>query len=166
VRAPLVLLAAPVLLAPSLVLAHDGPPYPIIVDRPLGSLLFSVWTDPDVGEGTFYLIFTTAPGTSMEGTIDAAISVEPADGHAAPARHLTQPMKSSGDARRLALVPFDREGVWRARFEVATPAGVHVVESEVEVTPPGGGPSALLLYLMPFVLVGFLWIKALLRRRG
>ncbi|HEX2163472.1 MAG TPA: hypothetical protein VHM02_05945, partial [Thermoanaerobaculia bacterium] len=35
--------------------AHEGPPYPIVVDRPAGPVLLSVWADPDVGTGTFHV---------------------------------------------------------------------------------------------------------------
>jgi hypothetical protein len=35
----------------------------------------------------------------------------------------------------------------------------------VEATPPGYGRWDLLLYLFPFLGVGFLWLKAFLRGR-
>ena len=34
--------------------AHEGPPYPILVDKTLGPCVVSVWSDPDVGTGTFF----------------------------------------------------------------------------------------------------------------
>jgi hypothetical protein len=38
--------------------------------------------------------------------------------------------------------------------------------AEVEVTPDGTlGPLGALIYLVPFLGVGFLWLKAVLKRR-
>src|SRR5215510_7571836 len=34
--------------------AHEGPPYPIMVDKMIGPCLVSVWADPDVGIGTYF----------------------------------------------------------------------------------------------------------------
>ncbi|MGV3720338.1 MAG: hypothetical protein ACO1SX_05450, partial [Actinomycetota bacterium] len=43
------------LLSATPALAHQGPPYPIIVDRAVGPYTFTVWADPDVGTATFYM---------------------------------------------------------------------------------------------------------------
>ena len=34
---------------PMRALAHEGPPYPIIVNKSAGPCVLSVWADPDVG---------------------------------------------------------------------------------------------------------------------
>ena len=45
--------------------AHEGPPYPIIVDQPSGPYVITVWADPDVGVGTFYVTLEAAGGGEL-----------------------------------------------------------------------------------------------------
>ena len=55
------LLALLLLLIPATARAHDGPPFPILVDQKVGPCMISVWTDPDVGTGTFFVIVSALP---------------------------------------------------------------------------------------------------------
>jgi hypothetical protein len=43
--------------------------------------------------------------------------------------------------------------------------GTEEALSRVEATPPGYGRWDLLLYLLPFLAVGFLWFRGMWRRR-
>lgn len=145
--------------------AHDGPPYPILVDRPVASMSFSVWADPDVGEGTFYLIFEAAPGEKLPAEVKASVWVKPIGRELPEKEHVSVPEKSSGgDLRRTAIAHFDDVGMWRARFVIESERGAGEVETEVEVTPPGGGPLSMLWYAAPFALIALLWLKAVLVR--
>lgn len=36
--------------------AHIGPPYPIMQDRKVGPFTVAVWSNPDVGTGSFFVI--------------------------------------------------------------------------------------------------------------
>ncbi|HEX8293582.1 MAG TPA: hypothetical protein VF570_17600, partial [Pyrinomonadaceae bacterium] len=45
--------------------AHEGPPYPILVDKNLGPSVASVWADPDVGTGTFFVILEPRQGDTL-----------------------------------------------------------------------------------------------------
>src|SRR5690606_18304045 len=42
--------------------AHEGPPFPVLLDEPAGDVLVSVWADPDIGDATFYIIVETPEG--------------------------------------------------------------------------------------------------------
>ena len=56
--------------------------------------------------------------------------------------------------------------MWRVRVEIEGVKGGGELSSEVEPTPDGTiGPISLLLYAAPFLAVGFLWLKATLRKR-
>ena len=63
-------------------------------------------------------------------------------------------------------MPVDATRRFRVRVVIAGPLGATEVEADVDATydtrPP---PAIIALYLVPFVLVGFLWVKLLLRRR-
>jgi hypothetical protein len=69
--------------------------------------------------------------------------------------------------RHFGLLLIDHEGRFAVEVTVDGPLGTAMAASTVEATydqrPP---PLLLVVYLAPFVLVGALWTKLLLRRRG
>ena len=166
-RRLLALLAALVAAAP-VGTAHDGPPYPILVDHAFGDRTLSVWADPDVGVGTFDLYLPEEEeGRGAEDTIVAL--VRPADGRLAEARHVARPADPGQPYQRVVLADFDARGPWRVRFELDardSAGAAPGVDVDVDVTPPGLGPIDVLWFASPFLAVAFLWAKAVLRRRS
>lgn len=146
--------------------AHDGPPYAILVDKSLGPCAASVWADPDVGTGTFFIILEPPPGGELPEDISVSVAVRPADGHAAESTHAAEREGVRGRVQYRAEVPFDAEGPWGVRVMLRSSRGGGELTTEVEVTPPGLGRWDLLLYLMPFAAVGLLWLRAFVARRG
>lgn len=148
--------------------AHEGPPYPILVDQEAGPVRLSVWADPDVGTGTF--VIDVKPGVHAVVPEDCRIElgVQPADGRLAETWHRAEAQRSRGKSRRfLAEVPFDRAEPWNLRFRIAGASGASEASARVDVTPPGQGPVLdFVLYLFPFVAVAFLFVKAASRRRS
>ena len=146
-------------------LAHDGPPYPILVDEPFGDRTLSVWADPDVGTGTFYLYI---PEEEDAPTDTPAISawVMPSDERLPEVRCQAVLANSWQPYQRVIKADFDDRGFWRVRFTLDSAETPAELSSEVEVTPPGLGRIDLLWFLSPFLLVGFLWAKAVLQRRA
>jgi hypothetical protein len=145
--------------------AHEGPPFPIIMDRQAGPYLVSVWTDPDVGIGTFYVILTPAPGTMLPEENKVEVCVQPASGRLAEACYLATRQNLRNRAQYFAEVAFDRQEMWRVRVQVSGTQGSGEVAAEVEATPPGYGGWDLLIYGFPFILFGMLWLYAALRRQ-
>jgi hypothetical protein len=151
-------LALLLLLLPASLQAHAGPPFPIVVDRPVGPWKVSVWTDPDIGTG---VVFVIPEGPSAPKVV--RVSAQPVDGGLPEAFYDAERQGRPEDVRYFTKVRFDHGGMWRLR---ATIDG-RPVAAEVEATPDGVlGPWELGLYLLPFLAVGFLWIKAVLRRRS
>jgi hypothetical protein len=145
--------------------AHEGPPYPILVDKSLGPSSASVWADPDVGTGTFFVILEPPPGGALPEDIKVEIAVRPADGRLAEAVHAASREDVRGRVQYKAEVPFDAEGPWRVRVMLQSPRGGGEIAADVEVTPPGLGRWDLLVYLLPFAAVGALWLRAVVGRR-
>ena len=145
--------------------AHEGPPYPIIVDQPTGPYLLSVWADPDVGTGTFFVILDPRPRETLPTDTRVEVGVQPVTGRLTEARHPArrEPVRSREQYR--AEVPFDAEERWRVRVLLQSAGKTHEATTEVDVTPPGLGRFDLVLYLFPFVAVGLLWLRAALRIR-
>lgn len=144
--------------------AHEGPPYPIIVDKPVGPCVVSVWADPDVGIGTFFIILESPNGVPAVKKVE--IVVQPVSGRLPEKRHPATLENLRGRVQYKAEVPFDAQELWRVRVVLETVRGGGEVTTDVEVTPPGLGRWDLLLYLFPFILIGLLWLKGFLRGRS
>ena len=106
------------LLAAAPAQAHEGPPYPIIVDRETGPCMLSVWADPDVGIGTFYFILEPLPGGSIPEDIKVEIGVQPLTGRLPEALHRAERESVRGRTQFKAEVPFDAEERWRVRVVI------------------------------------------------
>jgi hypothetical protein len=154
-------------LAPA-ALAHEGPPYPILVDEPVAGWLVSVWGDPDVGTGTFYVILDPADDAAADDATDVPplpeveVWVQPVTGRL---KKVTWPAGLDRERQFLAEPHFDQQEAWKVGFLLHHPDGTtSEVVAEVQVTPPGYGRWDLVIYLIPFLLFGGLWAVALLRR--
>ncbi len=55
--------------------AHNGPPFPIITDQRVGPYIISLWTHPDLGIGTFFVMVDLVPG----GTVPKDLKIQIGD---------------------------------------------------------------------------------------
>jgi hypothetical protein len=127
-----------------------------------------VWTDPDIGLGTFFVVLEPPQGVEERPLPPAKvrIAVRPTSGRLAEVAYPAEPQKVSYGERYFTTVRFDRGEIWRVRVEIQSPRGGGELQAEVEATPDGAiGPIGLLIYSFPFLGMGFLWWKAA-RRRG
>jgi hypothetical protein len=152
--------------------AHDGPPFPIVSDQRTGAYVVSVWTDPDTTDdatpGGQFWVMLALHGQAGEVLAETRVSVTatPLERPGDPVRAEAPPVRNQSGTHFGAVV-LDHEGRFRIQVEIDGPAGSAVVDGEVDATydlrPP---PAMLVLYLAPFVVVGILWAKLLLRRRS
>ena len=146
--------------------AHEGPPFPILVDREVGPYRVSVWTDPDIGTGIFFVVLEPADGGEMPEPSRVEVGVRPVSGRLDEAVYAAEAQRVRHGARYYTEVAFDRGEMWHVRVRIDGPGGGGELHAEVEATPDGTiGPIGLVLYALPFLAVGFLWLKAYLRRR-
>ncbi|HUD99962.1 MAG TPA: hypothetical protein VMR62_10340 [Bryobacteraceae bacterium] len=143
--------------------AHNGPPFPIIVDRHVGPYLISLWTHPDVGIGTFWVMLE--PPARVTRDLKIEIGVQPVSGRLPEKRYAARLDSTSAQVQYYVEVPFDAQELWRVHVLLDSHAGHGESTATVEVTPPGLGRWDLLWYASPFAAVAFLWIRALMRRR-
>jgi hypothetical protein len=151
--------------------AHDGPPFPIVSEQIAGSYRVSVWTDPDATDdgsagGQFWVTIEPASGSAMfAGGVHATITITATDQPGLPRTAAAVPTRGPASPQFAALV-MDHEGRFRVRVDVAGPLGPARVEADVDATydlrPP---PIMLVIYLVPFLVVGAIWVKVLLRKR-
>ena len=152
--------------------AHDGPPFPILSDHATGAYVISIWTDPDTTDdgslgGQFWVRLHAAgkragipDGTRvMVGIMPAGRPAQERTAAAAPVR---------GDAtNQFAALPMDHEGRFAVRVAIDGPLGAAAVDAAVDATYDVRPPrSMLVLYLAPFLLIGLLWGRLLMKRRG
>lgn len=148
--------------------AHEGPPFPLVVDQKLDPYVVSVWTDPDVGEALFFVI--VGPGTEPPADLRVQVGVQPVSGRLPEAVYNGERENLQGQVQYRALVHFDAEELWRVRVRLESAQGNAETIATVEATPPGYGRWDLLVYLLPFLGVGVLWaivmVRKLRRRTG
>src|SRR6185436_20717757 len=57
--------------------AHVGPPFPILEDQKAGPYVASVWTDPDIGTATFFVMLQAPEGSRLPAKTRVRIAVQP-----------------------------------------------------------------------------------------
>lgn len=159
------------LLATAVLGAHEGPPYPIVSDRVVAGYELSVWTDPDSTDdgspgGRFWVTLRARQaGQSIPADTRVDVAITPLD--QGQARQVVRAVPVDGAVtNQLAALVMDHEGRFAVRVVVDGSMGRAEVNAEVDATydlrPP---PMLIAVYVLPFLLVGFLWIKLMLRRR-
>lgn len=151
---------------PSTALAHVGAPYPVLLEEPVGPYVLSALADPDVGKGTFYILVTLAEGEPIPADTAVTVWVEPEDRHLAGADYSAERQQTRYGERFVAKVPFDAEGPWQVRLILEGTAGYGETSFLVQVTPSGTGWLATLACLLPFLVLGGLWLRGTLRQRS
>jgi hypothetical protein len=151
--------------------AHSGPPFPIVSDQIAGPYRVSVWTDPDTTDdgkaaGQFWVMIAAAGGTgTLPSGTQARVAIRPSDRDGARREARAEPVNGSMERQFVALV-MDHEGPFGVHVTIEGPLGAAAVDSQVDATYDlRPAPGLIALYLVPFALVGALWVKVLLRRR-
>ena len=145
--------------------AHNGPPFPIITDLRMGPCVISLWTHPDIGVGTFFVVANPAPGMALPKDLKFEIGVLPITKRLKERFFWTSPREENGQTHYYAWVPFDRQEVVRVNLYARSATWNGQATANVEVTPVGLGPWDLLLFSLPFLGVGFLWFMGMKRKR-
>jgi hypothetical protein len=145
--------------------AHNGPPFPIIENRKVGPCIVALWTHPDVGTGAFYVFVEPAPGSAIPNDLKVRIGVQPLTGRLPETFYEAQRVKSRGQVQFNAQAAFDRQELWHVHLVLQSAQGDGEATTQVMVTPPGFGRWDLLFFLLPFLLVAFLWFRGIARVR-
>jgi hypothetical protein len=147
--------------------AHEGPPFPIAEAQRTGPYQLVLWADPDIGVGEVYVVLESPDGRVMIPPSRVRIGVQPASGRSPEMVYELVPQRVRSGARYHGEVRLDRGELFRFRAIVEGPAGGGEARAEVEATPDGVlGPIGALVYLVPFLAVGAVWVRAALRRRN
>ena len=145
--------------------AHIGPAYPIMQNRKIGPFTVAVWSNPDVGVGSFFVVVDAPKGTSVPSDMKVRVIVQPVDGRLPEKSYDAWREKLRNRVEFKTDVPFDKEGTWRVRVVLASSEVNGETDTNVEVTPGLLGRWDLLFFLLPFLGVGVLWFKAMTTKR-
>ena len=143
--------------------AHSGPPFPIVTDQAVNGYKVTVWTDPDVTDdetraGRFWV--TVAPAATS-----VMVAVKPLD-RAGETRTAAAETVNGDRQRYYTAVRLDHEGRFDVRVDIDGSRGRASVDAYVDATYDlRPRPALTVLFLLPFLLVGFVWGKLLLKRR-
>ncbi len=146
-----------------IVQAHSGPPFPIVNDQKVNGYTVSVWTDPDVTDdetaaGRFWV--TLSPAATA-----VVVTIKPQDRPGGTRSAPAAPV--NGDFQRhFVALRLDHEGRFDVHVAIDGAAGRAVVDAYTDATYDlRPRPILMLLFLLPFLLVGFVWGKLLIKRR-
>jgi hypothetical protein len=145
--------------------AHIGPPYPIMQDRKVGPFTVAVWSNPDVGTGSFFVIIDPPPGRSVPTDMKVQVAVQPASKRLPEKTYDAWRERLRNRVEFKSVVPFDKEETWHVRVMLASSASSGEISTDVSVTPGLLGRWDLLLYALPFVGIALLWVKAIKTKR-
>src|ERR1700683_2774690 len=159
------LLVVLLLVSPVPASAHNGPPFPIIENKKVGSCIVALWTHPDVGTGAFYVFVEPTPGATVPDDLKIKIGVQPVSGRLPEKFYEATRVKSRDQVQYNAVADFDRQELWGGHLVIESSKGGGEATAQVEVTPPGFGRWDLLFFLLPFLLVAFLWFRGIARVR-
>ena len=146
--------------------AHNGPPFPIIEGKRVGPCIVALWTHPDVGTGTFFVILDPPPGSRIPKDVKVEIGIQPVSGRLKEVRYTAQREDLRGQVQYNTQVYFDADEIWKVHLILHSAAGDGEAYATVEATPPGLGRWDLLWFAAPFLGVGFLWFRVATRKRA
>src|SRR5215475_3531294 len=103
--------------------AHNGPPFPIITDKQIGTVKIAVWTHPDIGTGTFFVLVDPLPNTSVPADLKIDLGIQPTSNRLAEVVYPMQRGNGRGEIQYNAQVEFDKQDFFKVRVHVQSSAG-------------------------------------------
>jgi hypothetical protein len=152
--------------------AHDGPPFPIVSDRIAGPYQVDLWTDPDATDdhspGGQFWVMLKAADRARQLPAETQVTVRIRHSGDAGAWQSARARPIASDAgRQFAALVMDREGRFDVQVDVQGALGSGRADAWVDATYDlRPAPVMLVVYLLPFLAVGALWMKLLIKRRS
>ena len=132
----------------------------------IGPCVIALWTHPDVGTGTFFVLVDPVPGGKIPDDLEDFN--RNSTGKRTPSGGcLHSPARQHPRAGRIQdCGPVRSRRVLAGAADRAKFAGGGEALSRVEATPPGYGRWDLLLYMLPFLAIALLWFIGIARHRS
>ena len=143
---------------------HHAPPARIITDEHVGPWTISVWAQQHMDTGKFFVKVRPSAGTTVPDDLKVEIGVQSANQNSPETFYAAS--REFPDGQYAAEAQFDTEKPWQIRVRLQSSRGVNETTAYIGASPPGSGQWQLLLYSLPFLSVGGLWLRVYLLRRG
>jgi hypothetical protein len=135
------------------------------MDQRVSNYTVSVWADPDIGDAVFYIVLETPADVHSEEAPNVSMWIEPVSGRLSPVTYEATRQDLRHRVQFEAKPYFDQGDIWNVGIRIETVGGkAGELVTEVESTPPGYGPWDLAIYSFPFLMLGGMWIVAMVRR--
>ena len=142
--------------------SHSGTSYPILVDRKISNTNLTIWADPDLSKGSFFIY--------LDGELksEAIINIK-----ANPTDDTNHILKSEAKLSNekperstyIAILPFDRATNWNIEFSIILKnKNSAIISIPLEVIPPGPNKLEFAIYLLPFLLVGLILLRIIITK--
>lgn len=145
--------------------AHIGPPFPIIENKKAGPVIIQLWTHPDIGTGTFYVMIDPLPGSTIPNDLKIKVGIQPESNRYAETFFNADRDDTRNQVVYKALADFDRDEFYRVHLVIESAEGQGEAFSRVEATPTVMGRFGLVFFSLPFVAVGLLWFHGVSKKR-
>jgi hypothetical protein len=151
--------------------AHSGPPYPIIEDQTVGAYQMSLWADPDATDdqsagGKFWITLRAArSGQAIPPDTRVDVVIRPLDRPGEQRLARAEPVNRD-PGRQFAALVMDHEGPFAVHVTVDGALGPGTLDAHADATYDlRPRPALIVVFVLPFVLVGIVWGKLLIKRR-
>jgi hypothetical protein len=150
--------------------AHSGPPFPIVTDHVAGAYRVSIWTDPDATDdqtpaGKFWVTVETGAHAPLPDGTQVQVSIKPLD-RVGPERSARAERLNGDVQRQFAALLMDHEGPYSVHVTIDGSLGAVDVDAVTDATYDlRPRPILMVLFVAPFLLIGFIWGKLLIARK-
>src|SRR6185437_13834563 len=118
-----ILIWSMLVLLPIAASAHIGPPFPIIENKKVGPCVIALWTHPDIGTGTFYVMIDPLPGSTIPGDLKIKVGVQPESGRLPETFYNAERDDTRNQVVYKALADFDRHEFYRVHLVIESAQG-------------------------------------------
>jgi len=105
------------------------------------------------------------PGCSIPKDLKIDIAVQPVSRRLPEAIYRSWVEDQRGQLEYKSEAQFDQQELWNVRLILTSSSGNGEIQSRVTPTPAGFGRWDLLFFALPFFGIGFIWFKAITKRR-
>jgi hypothetical protein len=145
--------------------AHIGPPFPIIENKQVGPCTIALWTHPDIGTGTFYVMIDPLPGKTIPNDLKIKVGVQPESGRLPETFYSGDRDDTRNQVVYKILANFDRDEFYKVHLVINSAEGNGEAFSRVEATPTVMGRFGLVFFSLPFLAVALLWYRGVSKKR-
>lgn len=143
--------------------AHNGPAYPILIDKEIDAHKISIWADPDFNEGIFSIFIEGDQNSNFKIEIESSPFTDPVHILSANANFISNDSKRS---TYKSTIFFDRPDQWNVKFTLKkNNLFFSSFTLPVNVSPQGPNKLEFAVYALPFLLTGVLLYKVIATKR-